>query len=265
MRNRNLKAWWLCALCALVLCATACSDDADDDNDNTTDTGTTDTGNEDTGTDDTVYNDMGTEDTGDNYMATEDTGDNDMGTEDTGTEDVTPGEGACTNESDVAILEAEGYSEAMGGAVAYVAQGCLLGDSELELAGGCPTTPDNCNCREDQIDDCGIDECVANTIEDYEDGDVADADVNTAILVVQATPVSQECMGCSAGIPACIAANMTECVIGAGCAGEPDTCECRTCQCEQGCVDQYVACSGRDPYIDGCPSPTPEVDGCTED
>ena len=211
----------------------------------------------------------------------EDTTMEDTTMEDTTMEDTTMedgdgavAEGACTNPTDTAILEAEGYSSAMGAAVAYIAQQCLLGNESLGVGPGCPTTPDACNCDDDQIDNCGIEECVANTIRDYTDGDVVDAGLtaeeiaglNGAILAVQANPVSDECMGCSAAVPNCVLAE--GCAFApANCASDPDTCACQGCQCEAGCVDDYVACSGRDPYILGCPSPTPASDpddACTE-
>ena len=171
----------------------------------------------------------------------------------------------CTNSGDAALLDNPSFVDAVDRAIPLLSVECVYA--------GCLTDISFCECPVDVADeDCGIDDCVRSRLENYSAGDLdaytaasslsasGKAAAESAILTVQSSALSEDCTGCFASTTACIAAE--GCIL--DCLANSEGCACKTCQCEEGCVDAFMACSGLDPYIDNCPTPTPP-DDCEAD
>jgi hypothetical protein len=143
------------------------------------------------------------------------------------------GDGACTNAEDAAVYEDLTYTDDAGNdfegtdAASAIGSDCIFGQTQSEpLLEGCNdqartilscfNLPDGC----DDDDILALADCVAQCTQD-------------------ATGLSEECMACTGDTVACGAAFCTgECVNGT------DLPECIACRCNNGCIQEFDACSG---------------------
>jgi hypothetical protein len=219
------KRFMLVIAATLALSVTACGDD----------TGESTGGGGDTGTE---------EDSGGEDMGTPDEGTEETGGEDS-EEDVVL-EDNCASSFDfleTAVGDGDDNEGILGDMVSTCGQGQCL---------NCLFNVDACGCPDDlPEDECNLGYCVIQCIKDY-DGE--DTDQQVIATAANDGTLDGACIGCYGDITDCVAAN--SCAFApANCATDSSSCACQTCQCENDCVSDFVACSGREPYIRCDPQP----------